>query len=201
MNYIDVALIVIIVVIGFRGFASGFVSEFCSLVGVLLGVYLGSVFAVPAGELLRSVYDFGSDTIHVTLGFLVVLLLCWAIFVLLGLLLASKVGFLRLEFLNKGLGFVFASVKVFFIFSFIAYAVSQINFIQQNFVQSAREKSQMYVNMISVAEKIMQLPVVASTTKNLGDITEGEAGDKSFQQGLEEVRQTTQQSIGDRGDR
>ncbi|WP_317372211.1 CvpA family protein [Helicobacter canis] len=195
MNYIDVALIVIIVVIGFRGFASGFVAEFCSLVGVLLGVYLGSVFASPMGNALKNVYDFGSATIHTTLGFIIVLLVCWALFVLLGVVLASKLVFLRLDFLNKGLGFVFASVKVFFIFSFIAYAVSQINFIRENFAQSAREKSQMYVNMINVAQKIMHLPVVDGALQNLSDISQGKSSAESFAQGVEELKQAAQQSV------
>ncbi|MDL0079549.1 CvpA family protein [Helicobacter zhangjianzhongii] len=192
MNYIDVALIVIIVVIGFRGFASGFVAEFCSLVGVLLGVYLGSVFASPVGNVLKNVYDFGSSTIHTTLGFIIVLLVCWALFVLIGIVLASKLVFLRLDFLNKGLGFIFASVKVFFIFSFIAYAVSQISFIRENFVQSARANSQMYVNMINIAQKIMKLSVVDGTLQNLSDITQGKASADSLEQGLEEVKQTVQ---------
>ncbi len=192
MNYIDVALIVIIVVIGFRGFASGFVAEFCSLVSVLLGVYLGSVFASPVGNVLKNVYDFGSSTIHTTLGFIIVLLVCWALFVLIGIVLASKLVFLRLDFLNKGLGFVFASVKVFFIFSFIAYAVSQISFIRENFVQSARANSQMYVNMINIAQKIMKLSVVDGTLQNLSDITQGKASADSLEQGLEEVKQTVQ---------
>ena len=55
MNYIDVALIVIIVVIGFRGFATGFIAELCSLIGILLGVYLASIFAKPVGDAFEKI--------------------------------------------------------------------------------------------------------------------------------------------------
>lgn len=189
MNYIDVALIVIIVVIGFRGFASGFVSEFCSLAGILLGVFLGSIFAYPVGNALKSAYDFGSLTIHMTLGFIIVLLVCWAFFVLLGVLLAKKVEFLRLEFVNKGLGFVLASVKVFFIFSFIAYAISQLAFIKENFAKTAAEKSQMYVNMITIADKIMRFKPVEETMGNLKDMSEGKPGAASMEQGVKEAKE------------
>ena len=199
MNYIDVALIVVIVVIGFRGFASGFVAEFCSLAGILLGVFLASIFAHSVGNGLKGVYDFGSDTIHVTLGFVIVLLVCWAFFVLIGVLLAKKIEFLRLEFINKGLGFVLACVKVFFIFSFIAYAVSQITFIKENFAQTAREKSQMYVNMITIAQKIMHFPAVKATMQNLEDITDGKAGAASVGEAVQEAKNIVSQSIGDKG--
>ncbi|OBV29813.1 hypothetical protein BKN38_04540 [Helicobacter sp. CLO-3] len=194
MNYIDVALIVLIVVIGFRGFASGFVAEFCSLAGILLGVYLGSVFAVPFGSALKSIYDFNSYTIHTALGFIIVLLVCWLIFVLIGIILAKKLQFSGLDFINKALGFVFSSIKVFFVFSFIAYAISHINFVKENFAKKAQENSQMYVNMIKVADSIMRFPVVDETLQNLGDITEGKTTAKSIQEGLEQVKKTTQDS-------
>lgn len=199
MNYIDVALIVIVVVIGFRGFASGFVAEFCSLAGILLGVFLASIFAYSVGNGLKNVYDFGSDTIHITLGFVIVLLVCWAFFVLIGVVLAKKIEFLRLEFINKGLGFVLASVKVFFIFSFIAYAVSQITFIKENFAQTAKEKSQMYVNMINIAQKIMRFPAVKATMENIENFADGKGGAASVGEAAQEVKDIVSQSIGDKG--
>lgn len=189
MNYIDVALIVIIVVIGFRGFAAGFIAEFSSLVGILLGVYLGALFAYPIGEALKGIYNFNSVTIHLALGFLITLLVCWCFFVLIGIVLGRKVHFLgALDFLDKSLGFVFSSIKTFFIFSFIAYGISHINFLQDNFIKAAQEKSQMYVNMIKVAQKIVHLPAVDEISQNLSNIKDGKPNVKTMQEGVEKLK-------------
>lgn len=158
MNYVDAGLIIVIVVFGFRGFASGFIKEVCSLIGIAVGVYLGSMFAVPVGEVLTQIHDFQSKSIHNMLGFLTVLGISWLFFMLLAYALTRQFTFLGLEFINKALGFVFACCKIFFIFSIFAYALSQISFIEENVGKIAREKSQIYVNMLKMAQFVIQFP-------------------------------------------
>ncbi len=192
MNYIDVALIVIIVVIGFRGFATGFVSEASSFVGVVLGVFLASMFGVHMGKAVQSLYDFNSPTIHYVFGFITILLLCMFIFWTIGFVISKKLQLTGLNFLNKGLGFVFASIKVFFVFSFIVYAISQISFLNTTFKPFAEKHSQMYVSMMKVAGVFIKLPVVNQTIENLQNATTNPAGDG---QTLQETGKKTLESI------
>ncbi|GAD18840.1 CvpA family protein [Helicobacter fennelliae] len=188
MNYIDVALIVIIVVIGFRGFATGFIAELCSLIGILLGVYLASIFAKPVGDAFEKIYNFNSPTIHLVLGFVLVLGICWIVFLAISLLLSKRFQFGGLEFINKALGFVFSSVKVFFIFSFIAYVLSHINFLKENFVATAEQKSQMYVNMIKVARGFMDFSIINKTRENIQNSIENPDQSKSIQDAPKQLK-------------
>ncbi|MGX3044606.1 CvpA family protein [Helicobacter sp. T3_23-1056] len=158
MNYIDAVLLVVIVIFGFRGFANGFIAEVCSLVGILIGVYLGSMFAVPVGEVLTQIHDFHSKSLHTMLGFLCVLGISWIFFMLISYVLSKQFTFLGLGFVNKSLGFVFACVKIFFVFSICAYALSKVHFIEENVGKIAREQSQIYVNMLKVAQFIIHFP-------------------------------------------
>lgn len=172
MNYIDAGLIVVIVVFGFRGFANGFIREVCSLLGILIGVYLGSMFAIPVGEVLTQIHDFNSKTIHTVLGFFVVLGVSWIFFMLVAYALSRTFTFMGLDFVNKTLGFVFCSVKTFFIFSIIAYCLSQVKFIEENVGKVARENSQIYLKMLKAAEFVIHFPIVDSAKQNLPQVPE-----------------------------
>ena len=172
MNYVDAGLIIVVVVFGFRGFANGFIREVCSLIGILIGVYLGSMFAVPVGEVLTQIHDFNSKPIHTALGFLVVLCVSWIFFMLVAYALSRTFTFLGLEFVNKALGFVFCSLKTFFIFSIIAYALSQVKFIEENVGKIARENSQIYLKMLKAAEFVVHFPIADSTKQNLPQVPE-----------------------------
>jgi len=162
MNYIDVGLIVLIVVIGFRGFATGFIAEVCSFAGIVAGVYLGSLYAESMGGMLAStfngIYTIDSPTARYWIGFVMVLLLCWILGLALSLILMRRFSFGALDFINRGLGFIFSSIKVFFMLSFIVYGVSQLEFVKQNFVKIAKEKSDMYETMIKWAQYIIKIP-------------------------------------------
>lgn len=158
MTVIDVVLLSVIVLIGFKGFYEGFLHEVFGLIGVVAGVYFASRLALNVGSFFsENVYKIDSSTLLVILGFLVVLGLFWIGFLVLGFIFTRMVRLSGLGFLDRVLGYVFSCAKVFFILGFIFYGLESIKFIgQTNFVRDLSDKSKIYSAMIESAHVLVK---------------------------------------------
>ncbi|WQS12786.1 CvpA family protein [Helicobacter pylori] len=167
MNYIDLALLVVVVAFGIRGFYHGFVSEVAGILGIVLGVYLASRYSVTIGQLFSDhLYDLRNETMTNLIGFLLVLASVWVFFLALGVVLGKVLKFSGLGIIDKALGFIFSSLKTFLVLSFILYALSQME-VMKDANAYLQEKSDIFPTMKSVASKIMRLDGVKHVEQNL----------------------------------
>ncbi|WP_181370291.1 CvpA family protein [Helicobacter pylori] len=177
MNYIDLALLVVVVAFGIRGFYHGFVSEIAATLGIVLGVYLASRYSVAVGNLFSEhLYDLRNETMTNLIGFLLVLASIWVFFLALGVLLGKMLVFSGLGIIDKALGFIFSCLKTFLVLSFILYALSKMD-LMKDANAYLQEKSAIFPTMKSIASKIMRLDGVKHVEKNLKDNLE-EMSDK-----------------------
>ncbi|MGL2601829.1 CvpA family protein [Helicobacter pylori] len=169
MNYIDLALLVVVVAFGIRGFYHGFVSEIAATLGIVLGVYLASRYSVAVGNLFSEhLYDLRNETMTNLIGFLLVLASIWVFFLALGVLLGKMLVFSGLGIIDKALGFIFSCLKTFLVLSFILYALSKMD-LMKDANAYLQEKSAIFPTMKSIASKIMRLDGVKHVEKNLKD--------------------------------
>ncbi|PDX43986.1 CvpA family protein [Helicobacter pylori] len=169
MNYIDLALLVVVVAFGIRGFYHGFVSEIAATLGIVLGVYLASRYSVAVGNLFSEhLYDLRNETMTNLIGFLLVLASIWVFFLAFGVLLGKVLVFSGLGIIDKALGFIFSCLKTFLVLSFILYALSQME-VMKDANAYLQEKSAIFPTMKSIASKIMRLDGVKHVEKNLKD--------------------------------
>ncbi|GAA7655002.1 CvpA family protein [Helicobacter pylori] len=169
MNYIDLALLVVVVAFGIRGFYHGFVSEIAATLGIVLGVYLASRYSVAVGNLFSEhLYDLRNETMTNLIGFLLVLASIWVFFLALGVLLGKMLVFSGLGIIDKALGFIFSCLKTFLVLSFILYALSKMD-LMKGANAYLQEKSAFFSTMKSIASKIMRLDGVKHVEKNLKD--------------------------------
>ncbi|PDW28314.1 CvpA family protein, partial [Helicobacter pylori] len=169
MNYIDLALLVVVVAFGIRGFYHGFVSEIAGTLGIVLGVYLASRYSVAVGNLFSEhLYDLRNETMTNLIGFLLVLASIWVFFLAFGVLLGKVLVFSGLGIIDKALGFIFSCLKTFLVLSFILYALSQME-VMKDANAYLQEKSAIFPTMKSIASKIMRLDGVKHVEKNLKD--------------------------------
>ncbi|GAA8018881.1 CvpA family protein [Helicobacter pylori] len=169
MNYIDLALLVVVVAFGIRGFYHGFVSEVAGTLGIVLGVYLASRYFVAVGNLFSEhLYDLRNETMTNLIGFLLVLASIWVFFLAFGVLLGKVLVFSGLGIIDKALGFIFSCLKTFLVLSFILYVLSKME-VMKDANAYLQEKSTFFSTMKSIASKIMCLDGVKHVEKNLKD--------------------------------
>ncbi|GAA8347312.1 CvpA family protein [Helicobacter pylori] len=169
LNYIDLALLVVVVAFGIRGFYHGFVSEVAGILGIVLGVYLASRYSVAVGHLFsQHLYDLKNETMMNLVGFLLVLASIWVFFLAFGVLLGKVLVFSGLGIIDRALGFIFSCLKTFLVLSFILYALSKME-VMKDANAYLQEKSAFFSTMKSVASKIMHLDGVKHVEKNFKD--------------------------------
>ena len=158
MNWIDIVLLVIILLIGFKGFFDGLIHEVSSLVGIVVGIFFASRLALDMGLLFsKYIYPITTPSLCIILGFIIILVCFWVAFLILGVIFSKISKISGLGILDKILGYLFSCVKVFCIFSFIFFALMQINFIREiDFIKTLPQKSKVYAAMIDTANIIIK---------------------------------------------
>lgn len=158
MGYIDLILIVIIVVIGLRGFYNGLVNELAGVIGIVFGVFLASRFSERMGEWFSgSVYNFNSPSVSALIGFVIILAVVWIICLIIGVLISKMIKISDFVIIDKTLGFIFSCCKIFLIIGFILYVASYPVFMK-NFVTYMNTHSKIYNITNVISENIMKIP-------------------------------------------
>ncbi len=199
MNYIDLALIVVVVAFGIRGFYHGFVNEIAGMLGIVVGVCLASRYSVDIGQLFSEhLYNLRNETMTNLIGFLLVLALVWILFLAVGVVLGKILIFSGLGIIDRALGFIFSCLKTFLVLSFILYALSKMD-LMKNADAYLQEHSEIFPTMKNIASKVMRLDGVRHVEQNLkenleemsDDIqTKGkETLDKALDKGVEILKQ------------
>ncbi|MDD2829076.1 MAG: CvpA family protein [Sulfuricurvum sp.] len=134
MNYFDVAVGSIILLLGLKGLLNGFSRELFGLVGIVGGLFIASHIGGAIGNFLNTTFfNFQSSAAINLVGFVFTVGIFWLFMVALG------AGFKRLSTLSglgpldQGLGFIVGASKFFFILSVIIYALFSVTAIRENF--------------------------------------------------------------------
>lgn len=136
LNYFDVAVGSIVLLLGLKGLLNGFSKEVFGLAGIVGGVFVASHLGGIIGKFLSdTLFHFETLTAVNLVGFIFALGIFWLLMVALG------AGFKRLSALSglgpldRILGFVIGSSKFFFILSIIVYALFSVTAIRENFAE------------------------------------------------------------------
>jgi len=157
VNWFDIVTASLILIIGIKGIFNGLIKELSGLIGIVLGVWLASTYAAPFGGWIGdNLLSIDSQPALKTIGFLSLLSLIWLSAIILGILISKLVSLSGLGLIDKILGLLFASAKVFMILSVIIFALSNIDFVKQN-TKSLTDKSLLYPLFIQAGEAIIHI--------------------------------------------
>jgi len=163
----DVAIVVLILILGLKGIFRGFIKESFSLIGLVGGIFIASRYGDAVGEAIeKNFYHFQNESAQSLVGFLIVLALFWGFFIFLGTIfssLANPKG--NMSVMEQVLGFVVGSLKVFFIFSIIFYILSNIEILQAN-LQKYVKQSAVYPYLIKTGEYIVRIKKPQESVKS-----------------------------------
>ncbi|MCD6654846.1 MAG: CvpA family protein [Sulfurovum sp.] len=139
-NYFDVTIGAIVLILGIKGFISGFIKEVFGLLGLVAGVYFASRLAENAAKVIDTNFLHLENTSLLKLiGFLAILTIVWLGATLLGSLFSKLSDASGLGFLNRLFGFIAGGGKYFIIFALIVTALSNVALIKDNLEKYVKE--------------------------------------------------------------
>ena len=113
LNYFDVIVIALIVLLGLKGLLRGFIKEVFALVGLIGGVFIASRIALDIGSIVDSFIPMSNNNTVLLVGFIVSLIGIWILAYILGTILSKMFSMSGFGFLDRILGFIFGGAKVF----------------------------------------------------------------------------------------
>ncbi len=123
MNFIDIAIVVVLAAFMLKGLLRGLLKEVCSLAGLLVGAILAFAYHNPLAQWLLDVVRLPSQ-LAVVAAFLALFLLSVISFAVLGFLLSKFVKLIFLGGLNRVLGGFFGLAQGAVLLALILFALS-----------------------------------------------------------------------------
>lgn len=157
LNYFDVAVGSLILLLGLKGLLNGFSKEVFGLAGIVGGVFVASHIGGVIGKILSdTLFHFETATAVNLIGFIFALGIFWLLMVTLGVGFKKLSSLSGLDPLDRILGFIVGSSKFFFIFSIIVYALFSVTAIKENF-EEKMSNSFFYKPMFSTGNFILHI--------------------------------------------
>ncbi|MFY9143007.1 CvpA family protein [Sulfuricurvum sp.] len=178
LNYFDVAVGSIVLLLGLKGLLNGFSKEVFGLAGIVGGVYVASHLGGYIGNILSdNLFHFESATAVNLVGFIFALGIFWLLMVALGAGFKKLSALSGLGPLDRILGFMIGSSKFFFILSIIVYALFSVTAIRENFEDKMKD-SIFYKPMFATGNFILHIET-DDVTSLVGDTNESDTNGSS----------------------
>lgn len=172
--YIDIAVVVIILLFGLRGFSNGFINEVFGILGVVLGVFLATKYFIVVGYMISdAIFYFGESIIIWIISFVIILATTWIISLIIGSIISSFIFVNSFKLANHLLGFTTSALKYFIILSFVFYTVANIGILSKNYTDYLENKTISYRIMQSVSGAIMGSHLFHMLNKDLINMKDG----------------------------
>ena len=157
LNYIDLIVAILTLLLGLKGIVNGFARELTSLLAIVGGVFTASHTAVPLARWSEThLFRLNNPAGMELLAFLLVLLLVWGGVTLLGRLLQrGKEESPSLA--SRTLGFLAAGTKYFLILAIITAALSRTSLVREKLSAQSRS-SLLYPVLVHTGSLLIQLP-------------------------------------------
>lgn len=174
LNYFDVAVGSIVLLLGLKGLLNGFSKEVFGMIGIVGGVFVASHLGGYIGKVLSdSLFHFETATAINLMGFIFALGIFWLLMVALGSGFKKLSTLSGLGAVDQVLGFVVGSSKFFFILSIIVYALFSVTAIRENFEEKMAD-SIFYEPMMATGNFILHIET-DDVTSLMGDENESDA--------------------------
>jgi membrane protein required for colicin V production len=158
---IDIIVVAIVLLMALKGLMNGFIKEFASLIGLVVGVFLASRFSEGIAQLIDTyLLHLEDQSILKLIGFVVILLVLWVGFIVVGTLVEQLKSTFHPSMLSRVLGFVVGGIKYFVVLALIVTAFSSVQFIQDNFKERIT-KSTLYPTLNQVGSTLLNLPITS----------------------------------------
>jgi len=157
LNYFDLGAAAVILLLGLKGLLNGFFKELFGMIGIIGGIYVGSRYATESGTFLsEKLFHFDNSAVITFTGFLVTLALFWITMALIGGFFTKLSSMTGHGVIDKIMGLILATTKIFLILSVTVYALSSVKIIQGS-VDSMMQESMLYPVLKKTGEVVVQI--------------------------------------------
>ena len=157
ISFFDLGVTILLLIFGIKGLFSGFIKEVFGLIGIIGGIFVASRYAQSVGNIIdTSIYHIANKSSIYFIGFLVALLAFWLTSIIVGFLFTKLIGFSGLGLLNRILGFLVGSLKIFLLFSILIFALRSMDIFRNN-IDSKLKNSYLYPYLIKSGNYIVKL--------------------------------------------
>ncbi len=213
LNYFDLVVGIIILLLGLKGIINGFFKELFGLIGIIGGIFVASRLGDSVGGLISdAIFKFESDAAISFVGFIATLIVFWAAMIILGMVLTKMSKVSGLGVVDKILGFIVGSGKFFLIGAVIAYAVYNIQAVRVN-LEPTMKTSFLFPVMVEVGSVVMHIDPaevsddlnetidegVKAANRHINDAkdTVTDKVDKTLDESAEKIKQSVKKHIED----
>jgi len=152
----DMIVVGISIVLGLKGLFKGFIKEVFGLVGIIGGIFVASRMSEVVGNFVKPFLGIQSEATLSLIGFITALVGFWIIVYLVGTILSKVTEMSGLGAVNRVLGFIFGTGKIFLIISVIVYALYQIESFKST-LDKKFEKSMVFPYLVKTGGFIIKL--------------------------------------------
>ena len=192
LNYFDLVVGVIVLLLGLKGIINGFFKELFGLIGIIGGIFIASRLGDSIGQLISDViFKFESSAAISFVGFVATLIIFWGVMIILGMVFTKMSKVSGLGSVDKIFGFVIGSGKFFLIGAVIAYAIYNIKAVRVN-IEAPLKTSVIFPIMIEVGGFVMHIDP-AEMSDDLNDSLD--AGMKEAQKQLDSAKETVSDKV------
>lgn len=181
----DMIIVGISVLLGLKGFFRGFIKEVFGLIGIIGAIFVASRMSDKVGEIIKPILGIQSEATLSLIGFIATLIGFWLLVYILGSILSKITEMSGLGVINRVLGFIFGTGKIFLIISVIVYALYQIESFKST-LEKKFEKSMVFPYLVQTGGYIVKLDTSKFTSSKKEEPKEEKTEPKSSV--LEEVK-------------
>lgn len=175
INYFDIVVGAIVLLLGLKGIINGFFKEMFGLIGIIGGIFIASRYGEAIGQQISDLlFHFENSAAINFTGFLATLAVFWIVMIALGSLFKKLGSASGLGMVDRIFGFIVGSGKFFLIAAVIVYAMNNINAIKTK-LEPMMQNSILFPVMSEVGGYIMHLDpteVSEEITQKIEDGTE-----------------------------
>jgi membrane protein required for colicin V production len=157
INYFDIVVGAIVLLLGLKGIINGFFKEMFGLIGIIGGIFIASRYGDSVGQKISDlIFHFENSAAVNFTGFLATLALFWIVMIGLGSLFKKLGSASGLGVVDRIFGFIVGSGKFFLIGAVIVYAMNNIQALQSK-LEPIMQNSLLYPTMVEVGGYVMHL--------------------------------------------
>ena len=179
INYFDLIVAAIILLLGLKGIINGFFKELFGLIGIIGGIFVASRMGDQVGEYLSNlIFHFSNHSAISFTGFLVTLIVFWIVMVIVGIAFKKLSSVSGLGIVDRIFGFIFGAGKFFLITAVIAFSINNVKAFKPT-LDSVSKNSVLFPILVQTGAFIMKIDP-SEVSKNINDSIQ-ETTDKATQ--------------------
>ncbi|QKF58834.1 CvpA family protein [Aliarcobacter lanthieri] len=203
----DLLIILFTLLLGIKGLFKGFIKEVFGILGLVGAVFIGSRISGEVGGLIAPILALENQATIKLIGFILGFVVIWLIVYSAGIIVSKIFSASGLGIIDRLFGLIFGMLKIFLVFSIIAYALYQVNSFKK-LIEEKTKDSIVMPYLLDVGSYIIKLDtkaLVNNIDQSIQNATDGEVDisttheelKESIDSNLNDIKETTQEMIQD----